>query len=168
MATVVPGGTGKIAGKIGTNTAKKAEKQTISKNKDILDQSLDSFEEVWINGKIKATINTSGIPRFNAQNVNFGEAALHNSDVLQGRKFLTQKENVQQTVKNRRNNTKILKSNYPKEERDEVPPASTFAARDGNSSVRLISRKDNQEHGRALRSFYRTNNIKPGDWFIYE
>lgn len=123
-------------------------------------------EIVYLHGKKKVIANTEGLPRFNSQDPQFGEAAKHNADTLQGRKYLVQKETPEQTNINRKQ-TRAYQT-APGKDRDEVAPASTTAARDSGSSVRLIDRSDNRKHGTALRWFYTRNNVNPGDWFIYE
>lgn len=126
-------------------------------------------ELVYIHGVTPKKMDTRGIPRFNSQQSIFGEAADHNKKVLKGRSFLTTKESVKQASQNRYQNTKKIKTNAKGgQERDEVPPASSYASRNGASHVELINTKDNRTHGKYLRNFYRDNKIKEGDEFIYE
>lgn len=124
-------------------------------------------EVVWRNGKTREEIDTSMLPRFNSQQAHFGEAAKHNADILQGRVFLLTKESKGQIPINRKDNLKGIPTQKG-HDRDEVPPASTTAARDAGSSVRHIDPTGNRRHGSALRWFYEKNGIKEGDEFIYE
>lgn len=117
-------------------------------------------------------MNTNGMPRFNAQQERFGQAAQHNADYLQGRKLYTMRETAEQRDINRKANLKGVRpagknADGKQLNNDEVAPASTSASRGGSSSIRPILETDNKRHGGALARFY-DKYVQSGEWFIYE